>query len=59
VMKNGGTLGLGFRIEPKPASPSKLPSFAPEEAERLLAAAAARDAILKTLERTLGCRPFV
>jgi ubiquinone/menaquinone biosynthesis C-methylase UbiE len=38
VMKDGGTLALAFRIEPNPASPSKLPSFDTEEAKSLLAA---------------------
>jgi ubiquinone/menaquinone biosynthesis C-methylase UbiE len=44
VMKDFGTLALAFRIEPNPASPSKLPSFDPVEVKRLLAAAGFRDA---------------
>jgi SAM-dependent methyltransferase len=58
VMKSGGTLGLGFRIEPNPASPSKLPSFDPEEAKRLLAAAGFRDAraeVRETAPWTAAC----
>jgi ubiquinone/menaquinone biosynthesis C-methylase UbiE len=43
VMKDGGMLALGFRIEPNPASPSGLPSFDPEEAKRLLATAGFHD----------------
>jgi hypothetical protein len=31
-MKEGGTVALAFRIAPNPASPSKLPSFDPDEA---------------------------
>jgi SAM-dependent methyltransferase len=44
VMKEGGTVALAFRIAPNFASPSKLPSFDPDEAKRLLAAAGFRDA---------------
>jgi ubiquinone/menaquinone biosynthesis C-methylase UbiE len=42
VMKDGGTPALGFRIEPNPASSSKLPSFDPDEAKRLLVSAGFR-----------------
>jgi SAM-dependent methyltransferase len=58
VMKEGGTLALAFRIEPNPASPSKLPSFDPEEAKRLLAAAGFRNAraeVRETRPWTAAC----
>jgi ubiquinone/menaquinone biosynthesis C-methylase UbiE len=58
VMKDGGTLGLGFRIEPNPASPSKLASFDPEEAKRLLTAAGFHDAraeVRETAPWTAAC----
>jgi len=43
VMKDDGMLALAFRIEPNPTSPSRIPSFDPEEAKRLLATAGFRD----------------
>jgi plasmid replication initiation protein len=52
VMKDGGTLALAFRVEPNPASPSKLPSFDSEEAKRLLAASGFRDARAEMRETT-------
>ena len=58
VMKEGGTLTLAFRIEPNPASLSKLPSFDPEEAKLLLAAAGFRDAraeVRETAPWTAAC----
>jgi ABC-type transport system substrate-binding protein len=58
VMKDDGTLALAFRIEPNPASPPKLPSFDPEEAKRLLAAAGFRDAraeVRETAPWTAAC----
>jgi hypothetical protein len=42
VMKEGGTLALAFRIDE--SGFANLPSFDPEEAKRLLAAAGFRDA---------------
>ena len=58
VIKDDGTLALAFRIEPNPASPSKLPSFDPEETKRLLAAAGFRDAraeVRETAPWTAAC----
>jgi SAM-dependent methyltransferase len=58
VMKEGGTLALAFRIEPNPASLSKHPSFDPEEAKLLLAAAGFRDAraeVRETAPWTAAC----
>lgn len=58
VMKAGGMLALGFRIEQNPTSPSKLPSFDPEEAKRLLASAGFRDAraeVRETAPWTAAC----
>jgi hypothetical protein len=58
VMKDGGTLALGFRIEQNPDSPSKLPSFDPDEAKRLLAAAGYREVraeVRETLPWTSAC----
>jgi ubiquinone/menaquinone biosynthesis C-methylase UbiE len=58
VMKDGGTVALGFRIEPNPASRSKLANFDPEEAKGLLARAGfgeARAEVRKTKPWTAAC----
>jgi hypothetical protein len=51
-MKDSGTLALAFRIEPNPASPSKLPSFDPAEAKRLVTTAGFRDVRAEVHETT-------